>query len=168
MSYEIQVQNEAGYAVDEARLREAATAALDRHHAAPDTALSIVLTNDDAIRDLNRRYRAVDSPTDVLSFPAAAPPVQIPGEPPYLGDLVIAYPYAIAQAERERHAPGESLALLVVHGTLHLLGYDHDTRANRAAMWSAQASILDALGIPLDIVPALEGEAHDESSASIP
>jgi probable rRNA maturation factor len=165
VTYEIEFQNEAGYAINEARLREAVAATLDRHSAAPNTALSIVSTNDDAIRDLNRQYRQVDSPTDVLSFPADAPPVQIPDEPPYLGDLVVAYPYAAAQAQREGHSLDDSLALLLVHGALHLLGYDHDTRAQREIMWAAQANILESLNIPLDIVPALEGDAHDESSA---
>ena len=163
MSYEIDIQNEDGYAIDAARLREATAAALRRHEVADETALSIVVTSNDAVADLNRQYRGVDSPTDILSFPAPEPPVNIPGEAPYLGDLIIAYPYAAAQAEREGHALNDSLALLVVHGCLHLLGYDHGDHESKARMWAAQEAILRDIGVPLEIVPALEGGAgHDE------
>jgi probable rRNA maturation factor len=85
----------------------------------------------------------------------------LPDEPVYLGDLVIAYPYAQAQAQREGHDMMHSLLLLVVHGTLHLLGYDHDTVSNRAAMWAAQDRVLAALGVPLAIVPSLESYEQD-------
>jgi probable rRNA maturation factor len=122
-----------------------------------------VVTDDDSVASLNRQYRNVDAPTDVLSFPAAAPPVELQDEPRYLGDLVIAYPYASAQAAREGHAFNDSLALLVVHGTLHLLGYDHDTQEHRAEMWAAQEQVLKALHIPVDMVPALESGSHGET-----
>jgi probable rRNA maturation factor len=156
MTVVVDVQNEAAYACDSARLQEAARAALANHDIEPDTSLSIVITDNAHIAALNLQFRGVDAPTDVLSFPADMPPVAIPGEPPYLGDLVIAYPYAAAQAEREGHSLSDSLALLVVHGTLHLLGYDHDTDENRAEMWAAQDDALKILGIPLNIVPRLE------------
>jgi probable rRNA maturation factor len=77
---------------------------------------------------------------------------------------VIAFPYASAQAAREGHHLGDSLSLLVVHGTLHLIGYDHDTPAARAAMWAAQEAALRALDVPLEIVPALEGEHGDDKA----
>jgi len=80
---------------------------------------------------------------------------------PYLGDLIIAYPYALAQAQREGHDAMQSFSLLVVHGTLHLLGYDHDTLENRAEMWAAQETALMALGISTAIVPSLEGSIDD-------
>ncbi|MFN8564627.1 MAG: rRNA maturation RNase YbeY [Anaerolineae bacterium] len=87
----------------------------------------------------------------------------MPSENNYLGDLVIAYPYAAAQAQREGHALDDSLALLVVHGTLHLLGYDHDTPEHRAHMWAAQELALLALGISPEIVPALENRDFDDA-----
>ena len=96
-------------------------------------------------------------------FPAEIMPVDEPGVSSYLGDLVIAYPYATTQAAREGHVLMESLCLLVVHGTLHLLGYDHDTPGNRARMWAAQDRALAAMMIPLDIVPALENYEQEQS-----
>jgi len=162
MPFEINVQNQGNYAVDASRLQTASKMVLSQHDIHPDTTLTVVITDNEFVRNLNRQYRNVDAPTDVLSFPAAAPPIEIEDEPPYLGDLVIAFPYASAQAERESHNLGDSLALLVVHGTLHLLGYDHDTDAHRAEMWAAQEVALITLGIPIDIVPRLEGASHDD------
>lgn len=162
MPFEIDVQNQGNYAVDAARLQAASKTVLSQHDVHPDTALTIVITDNDYVRNLNRQHRNIDSHTDILSFPADAPPVEIEGEPPYLGDLVIAFPYASAQAEREEHNLDDSLSLLVVHGTLHLLGYDHDTPDNREEMWAAQDAALVTLGISTDIVPRLEGVDHDD------
>ncbi|MAS35651.1 MAG: rRNA maturation RNase YbeY [Anaerolineaceae bacterium] len=160
MRSSIEVINESGYAVDATRLQEAAQVVLDQE-AASDAGLTIVITDDAAVAALNRQYRGVDAPTDVLSFPADEPMVDEPDGPPYLGDLIIAYPYAQAQAAREAHDLADSLALLVAHGTLHLLGYDHDTAARRAEMWAAQDTALTTLRIPLEIVPALESYDHE-------
>ena len=159
--YEIDVQNEEAYPVDGAGLVQACTLVLTQHEIAAGTALSIVIGSDDDVRALNALHRGVDATTDVLSFPAdPLPPGVGDEEAPYLGDLVIAFPYAAAQAQREGHALMESLALLVVHGTLHLLGYDHDTPERRAARWQAQAAALQVLGISEAIVPALEQSDH--------
>lgn len=140
----IEIQNDAAYPVDTAALEQAIKTTLQQQ-GQPDANVTLVITTDQAITDLNRQFRGIDLPTDILSFPAEMPD--------YLGDLVLAYPYAAAQAEHEGHALGDSLALLVVHGTLHLLGYDHDTTENRAAMWAAQAQALTALGIAPEIAP---------------
>lgn len=156
MTFTVDVQNDSMYSCDSARLQEAARVVLANHEVDSDTSLSIVITDDAHIAALNLQFRGVDAPTDVLSFPADTPPVAIPGEPPYLGDVVVAYPYASAQAEREGHNLDDGLVLLVVHGTLHLLGYDHDTDRNRAEMWAAQDEALKILNIPLNIVPKLE------------
>jgi probable rRNA maturation factor len=163
MTPRIDVQNLGDYPFDLNRLQAAASLVLTQHQAADQTALTIVMVDDAYLHDLNRRYRGVDSPTDVLSFPADPLPEAIPAESRYLGDLVIAFPYASRQAAREGYTLDDNLALLVVHGTLHLLGYDHDTDENRVEMWSAQESALQALDIPIDIVPALEGNPHDEA-----
>lgn len=165
MPFQVDIQNqgESPYQVDADRLESAAVTVLSQHDVHPDSGLSVVIADNEFVRSLNQQYRGVDSPTDVLSFPADAPPIDSEDEPPYWGDLIIAYPYAAALAERENHNLGDSLALLVVHGTLHLLGYDHDTAENRAEMWAAQEEALRTLNIPLDIVPALEVASHDDS-----
>lgn len=154
MMYQIDIQNEENYPVNNIRLVQAAEAALTAQSAPARSALTIVVTDNEHIEALNRQFRQVDAPTDVLSFPADVPTMF--SVPPYLGDLVIAYPYALAQAEREGHNPDDSLALLVVHGTLHLLGYDHGTSEERTAMWAAQEEILLRIGISPALVPALE------------
>ncbi len=161
MTFHVEIQNEREYSIDASRLVTAVEIVLTQQSAQPESTLTVVITDNDAVADLNRQYRGVDAPTDVLSFPADEPPVEIPDEPPYLGDLIIAYPYAASQAEREKHPMNDSLSLLVIHGTLHLLGYDHDTPEHRAAMWKVQESALRALGILLDIVPALESKTDD-------
>lgn len=164
MTFLVDVQNDNGSDVDVTRLQQAVTAVLKRHDVAPDSSLSIVITTNEAVQALNKQHRNVDAPTDVLSFPADDLPEEIEDEAPYLGDLLIAYPYAKAQAEREQHPLQDSLVLLVVHGTLHLLGYDHDSPENRAEMWGVQAEVLQELGIDTAIVPALEGDtSHDET-----
>ncbi len=163
----IEVQNEYAYPVAADMLTRAAAQVLDQHEQLG--ALTIVITTDEAVRALNAQFRGVDAATDVLSFPTdddelmnAPLTDDAEVEPPYLGDLVIAFPYAQTQAARADHDLDHSLMLLVAHGTLHLLGYDHHDDDSRAAMWTAQARALTALGVPLEIVPTLENSSHDE------
>ncbi len=158
IEFSVEIQNEADYEIDEARLRQAALTVLAAHDIQPGSEMTVAITDNEAVAALNLRFRGVDAPTDVLSFPMND---DMPGEVRYLGDLAIAYPYASAQAAREGHALSDSLALLVVHGTLHILGYDHDTPERKAEMWGAQAAALVRLGIPVEIVPALEASVHE-------
>jgi probable rRNA maturation factor len=161
--FTVDIQNQSGFAINARRLQAAAAMVLSQREAPADACLSIVITDDEAVADLNRRFRGVDTPTDVLSFPADALPPALADEPPYLGDIIIAYPYATAQAAREGHNLNDSLGLLVVHGVLHLLGYDHDTPEGRSAMWQAQGEALAALAIAPGLVPTLEGEADGQA-----
>lgn len=119
--------------------------------------VTVVITTDEVIRALNRDYRKVDAPTDVLSFasqeanpldhPALVLPPELAAElATYLGDIVIAYPYAEHQAARYQNAVAAELRLLVVHGVLHLLGYDHATPEEEAAMWARQEAVLAHFG----------------------
>ena len=165
MTYAIDIQNAHDYHINEDQLRCAADAILDMHETPHDTALSIVITDNAAVQALNQQYRNVDAPTDVLSFPAEMPDMaEMQEDSVYLGDLIIAYPYAAIQAEHIDHPLAENLVLLVIHGTLHLLGYDHDTSANQAEMWAVQAQALASMNISDAIVPALAAKdtAHDE------
>jgi probable rRNA maturation factor len=153
---EVDVLNDAAWPVDAAVLRRAAQTTVRLWGPPGACALSVVIAEDAAVAALNTQFRGIDAPTDVLSFPADTPPVRQPDDPVYLGDLVIAFPYASAQAAREGHALMDSLSLLVVHGTLHLLGYDHDCAEARQTMWAAQEAALVTLGLSPQLVPALE------------
>ena len=159
MTFTIEVQNDDNFAVDMSRLQQAAQTVLARHDVAADSAITVVISTDEAVQALNKQHRNIDAATDVLSFPADPLPPELAEEEDesYLGDVIIAFPYTKAQAEREGHDVGDSVALMVVHGTLHLLGYDHDTPENRAEMWAEQVAALKIMGIDAAIVPALEG-----------
>lgn len=93
--------------------------------------IAIVLTGDTAMRRLNREWRGVDRPTDVLSFPADDDGPRLPGQSRHLGDIVIATGVARRQAARARHAYATELKVLALHGLLHLLGHDHETDAGQ-------------------------------------
>lgn len=114
--------------------------------------LGLVITSDDQVHRLNRLFRGIDEPTDVLSFAtmetkAGAFPGFIP--PPdglqHLGEVIIAYPQAVRQAAENGHSVEQEVALLVVHGVLHLLGYEHDAPECEAAMRAREAAILDGI-----------------------
>lgn len=105
--------------------------------------VTVVLTDDQEIHALNRTYRQVDLPTDVLAFGEADDGfARPPGLAPYLGDIIISFPTAIRQAEEQGHSVEEELALLIVHGCLHLLGYDHADEDEQRLMWARQDEIL--------------------------
>ena len=107
--------------------------------------LSVVLTDDQQLRELNRDYLGIDAPTDVLSFPASEKDPES-GEA-YLGDILISVERAAQQAEAAGHPVEAELQLLVVHGVLHLLGHDHAEPEEKARMWAAQSEILKSLGL---------------------
>lgn len=146
--YWIDVQSEGDWEVDLEVLRRTALATL-LHQQAPPVEIAIVLTDDESMQELNRRFRGTDAPTDVLAFPnePRGPFVHAPGFPRYLGDIAISYPRAQEQAAEAGHSLMAELQLLVVHGVLHLLGYDDETEPERVRMWAAQEAILKALGV---------------------
>jgi probable rRNA maturation factor len=107
--------------------------------------ISVVLTDDAQLQQLNREYLGIDAPTDVLSFPASETDPESGGA--YLGDILISVPRAAQQAEAAGHPLSSEVQLLVVHGVLHLLGYDHATAEDKSRMWAAQAAILESIGL---------------------
>lgn len=125
-------------------LKNAARLAL-RAHSIFRSDLTIVLTDDDEIRALNRDFRGVDAPTDVLAFSAHETDPQTNRH--YLGDIIISWPRAIEQATVRGHSPEAEAQLLVVHGVLHLLGFDHDEPEAQERMWARQKAILARLGL---------------------
>jgi probable rRNA maturation factor len=130
--------------VNKGSLRRVATEVLSQEGVKEETELSLIITDDEAIRKLNRRFRGVDAPTDVLAFGAGAEEhfVMAPEGPPYLGDVVISCQRAVAQAEELGHTVGEELKLLVIHGILHLLGYDHQGEADARKMRKKEEQIM--------------------------
>lgn len=107
--------------------------------------LTIVLTDDRQLHELNREYLDVDSPTDVLSFPASE--LDPETDSVYLGDILISIPRAAEQAQAAGHPLEAEVQLLTVHGTLHLLGYDHASDEEKNVMWNEQAKVLERLGL---------------------
>ena len=136
---------------------------------APAGQISLLIADDHAVRELNRRYRGIDQTTDVLSFSAHHPgpwqgddhPPPTPddanasvlddffplpaGEPPPLGDIIISLPQAARQAARQGIPLRRELALLLAHGALHLLGCDHNDPADQAAMQAHERAALAAI-----------------------
>jgi probable rRNA maturation factor len=107
--------------------------------------LSIRLVDEAESRELNRHYRGKDRPTNVLSFPADLPPVV---RSPLLGDLVICAPLVAQEAREQDKEPLHHWAHLVVHGVLHLVGYDHQNETEAATMEAAEREILAGIGLP--------------------
>ena len=126
-----------------ALIEDAATKTLT--HEAVGGDVTILLSDDAQVRELNRQYLAIDAPTDVLSFPAgeADPDTGVT----YLGDVIISVPQAGAQARAAGHALEAEVQLLVVHGVLHLLGHDHAQTEAKGRMWAAQTEVLNQLGL---------------------
>jgi len=129
-----------GTAAEAAAARAALESAMDRLGVPPETEIALVLTDDAELHALNRAYRGQDQPTDVLSFPADAADLP-PGEPPFLGDILISVPRAAEGAARAGHALTDELRLLAVHGLLHLLGHEDETEAGAEAMRRLEAEL---------------------------
>lgn len=124
---------------------ELATFVLEREDAPDAVELSIAVVGVEEIAELNERFRGKEGPTDVLSFPCDDPCAVVePGEPVALGDVVIAPDIAQQQALELGHTVEEELNLLLVHGVLHLLGYDHVADDEATAMQSRERVLLDA------------------------
>ncbi|HEX5691589.1 MAG TPA: rRNA maturation RNase YbeY [Roseiflexaceae bacterium] len=119
--------------------------------------VSVLVTSDEALHELNRDYRGVDAPTDVLSFaaeedgPGEGQPAFVlpPDAPRYLGDIAISFERVIAQAAEYGHTLERELAYLTAHGVLHLLGYDHERGPDdAAAMRAREEAAMEQLGLP--------------------
>jgi len=111
-----------------------------------------VLTDDSTIRTLNRDWRGKNAPTNVLSFPAAAPGKGRPGSP-YIGDIVIAYETVAREAKAQDKPFRHHLAHLAIHGFLHLHGYDHENDRDAQKMERLERKILKRLAVPDPYAP---------------
>ena len=137
---------ESDYDFDEIIRTVTDTARLSLKMCAKHASVSVMLTGDSAIRDMNREYRNVDSTTDVLSFPALeAEGGSIQVQDAYIGDIAISLERALKQAEEYGHSFMREIAFLTAHGTLHLLGYDHMTAEDESRMLELQKQILSEM-----------------------
>jgi probable rRNA maturation factor len=107
--------------------------------------ISVLLADDATIRELNREWRGKDKPTNVLSFPAPEQP-GVPG-PRHLGDLALAFETLEREARDEDKPLADHATHLIVHGTLHLLGYDHETTGEAEIMEALEVKALARLGV---------------------
>jgi len=135
--------------VDEERVRKIAQQVLRAEGVAPPYEVSIVFTDSDTVRRLNRDYRGVDEPTDVIAFhmlsqKETSPPFVLPPDGvTRLGEVIISYPQAVEQAKEQGHSVEQELALLIIHGILHLLGYDHEQPEEEAKMRAKEKELLE-------------------------
>jgi probable rRNA maturation factor len=130
----------------EALAQKAAQAALAvTYEADGDYEASVMLTDDAQIQELNRTWRAKDKPTNVLSFPAPEQPGAT--GPRHLGDIALAYETLVRESEEESKELAHHFAHLMVHGVLHLLGYDHEVEAEAEIMEGLEVKALATLGI---------------------
>ncbi|MEJ5343944.1 MAG: rRNA maturation RNase YbeY [Chloroflexus sp.] len=152
MIYTIEVQLDEGITADSALVERAAAAVLTAEQMPEGCEVGIRITTDDELHCLNRDFRGVDAPTDVLSFADDGHDsrfVAAPDQPRYLGDIAISYQRVLAQAAEYGHSPARELAYLTVHGVLHLLGYDHEQGpAEAARMRAREEEIMTTLGLP--------------------
>jgi probable rRNA maturation factor len=146
-----------------AELWRVALATLAAEGAAEDAILSIVLVDDAEIASLNQQYRGMAGPTDVLAFAAQEGDAIFPvaDAPQELGDIVISVETAQRQAEALGHELAAELALLVIHGCLHLLGHDHADLVSQAQFWERQSAILTGCGYA--DVGAERPEMHEQA-----
>lgn len=164
MNHSIILESEVENFPFEERLKHCISAALDAEGMALDCEISVLITDDEGIHEINREQRGVDRPTDVLSFPMFQ---LIPGQPVTedsddeaeldpatgllpLGDMVISYQRAQAQAQEYGHSVEREVCYLAVHSVLHLLGYDHmdgDDGPMKRQMRRREEAIMETLGI---------------------
>ena len=143
----IEVANESGMDVDETILIDVAAYVMQRMDVHPAAELAITLVDLATIEQLHVQWLDLPGPTDVMSFPMdeltpGGRPDSIQPGPAMLGDIVICPQFAADQAKRAGHGSGHEMALLTVHGVLHLLGYDHATAAEEQEMFSLQNALL--------------------------
>ena len=129
-------------------LRRIASFVMEREDVARGVEAEIVLADAETVQELNRLYRGRDEPTDVLSFASSEGAFfqESPEEKPSLGEVIVCLPLAEAQAQAAGRAVGGEVAHLLVHGLLHVLGYDHEEPAEGERMKQREDELLGELG----------------------
>lgn len=150
----VYIEQKLKVSLDEGWLRSIVQKALEAEGIASPVEMGLVITDTDTVQQLNRIYRGEDEPTDVLAF-HMLPQTGKEHEPSFvappdgfrhLGEVVISYPQAVQQAQEQGHRVKQELALLTVHGVLHLLGYDHERPEDKQRMRAKETEILSKLG----------------------
>ena len=146
---EVSVEEEFQGLVNEDWAKRIARQVLKAEGVAPPYEVSLVFTDSETVQQLNRDYRGVDRPTDVLAFymlskkeadSAFALP---PDDVLHLGEVIISYPQAVEQAKEQGHSIEKEMALLIIHGILHLLGYDHEEPGDESEMRPREKELLE-------------------------
>ena len=161
---DVQVFDEFANVVSEGHVLEAVNAALESESCEPHTHVSVVIADDEVVRELNRQHRGLDENTDVLSFSFThegeyygeedrsaretdidfvLPPTEM--DDATLGEIIISYPQTCRQAEQAGHPAERELTVLLVHGVLHLLGHDHEELDDEIVMKAAEARAMQQL-----------------------
>ena len=146
----IEITNESGVEVDETVLLRLTEHNLAELHVSADADIAILLVDEGAMEALHVQWMDEPGPTDVLSFPMdeLRPGTEDrPTAPGLLGDIVLCPTVTAAQAAENGRTPESEADYLLVHGTLHLLGYDHEARASKTSMWTAQQKALAELDL---------------------
>lgn len=161
---DVQIFDEFESAVSEQWVRKIVSAAIESESSGPETHVSVVIADDEVVRDLNRQHRGLDENTDVLSFSfthegeyygeqerdavavnddfVLPPDVKVDDS---LGEIIVSYPQTQRQAEQAGHAVEQELTVLLVHGVLHLLGHDHEEPGDEFIMKAAEARVMPRL-----------------------
>ena len=140
---DIEIEDEHWLAVlPEAELLVRAVAEATLDYVEFEGGLVVLLTDDEQVHDLNRRFRGQDKPTNVLSFPSRLNPEA------HLGDVALAFGVCVAEAQAQAKPLAHHLQHLVAHGVLHLVGYDHETDAEALEMEGLERVVLAGLGVP--------------------
>lgn len=141
----VEINNESTIEVEESRLQRLASFVLESMHVHPSTELGIMMVDEEAMSQLHVQWMNIEGPTDVMSFPMdELRPGRVDSVTPagLLGDIVICPQVAETQAEAAGHDLGQEVSLLLTHGMLHLLGFDHMTPDEEAEMFGLQRDLL--------------------------
>ncbi|MFC1982769.1 rRNA maturation RNase YbeY [Chloroflexota bacterium] len=152
MEIDVLIEEGAEGCPDASWLRDITEKVLSAQGVGADAELGLVIASQERVQELNRSYRSKDEPTDVLAFfmtsaavksdEVVLPFVMPPDGVLHLGEVIISYPQAVTQAKAHRHSIDRELAILIIHGVLHLLGYDHEAPEQKRQMRTREKEIL--------------------------
>ena len=146
MAFYLDIPDEYSSSIDSVSLRKNIELLLIKLEIPDTTEFSIAFVSDERIRVLNQDFRGIDTPTDVLSFPSEE--INPEDNSTYIGDIIISMDTVHRQSENAHISQLDEIHLLIIHGLLHLQGYDHDSEENKKEMWNIQSKLLQVLHCP--------------------